>query len=157
MFSVVVLLPQEVAGSGGQMQASVLSMHQRVGLVRLDAGGCISLSDVLHAFTTGVKEEQAWALCHQVIKAGQAVLNNPEDKNHSFLVTETLHVKLHQDGSVHKDTFLLEPEPQGKGEFSYDLYLYTRNIYCSINSTRKVSRAHTYTYIFICICRTIKN
>jgi hypothetical protein len=104
-------------------QMKMLTMN-KIGRVRLDAEGCISLSNVLHSFTAGVNEEQAWALCYQIIKAAQILLSRVEDRDQVLLVTETDHVKLHQDGSVHKNTFL-DIGPEGKGKFVLTFFAYT--------------------------------
>lgn len=101
---------------GGSHQFPVQMQMLKMGRVRLDGDGCITLSNVLHSFTAGVNEEQAWALCYQITKAGQLVLSRAEDRDHVLLVMDTDQVKLHQDGSVHRNTFL-RTDDDGKGEF----------------------------------------
>lgn len=106
---------QKMGEGVGEMLSSMnVKSMGKTPRVTLDPDGCITLTNVLQSFTAGVNEEQAWALCYQIIKSAQCILSDPEDRESVLLVTETEHIKLHQDGSVHKNTFMRE-DHRGKG------------------------------------------
>ncbi|XP_045486295.1 protein spire isoform X5 [Pieris rapae] len=88
----------------------------------LDAGGRVSLQQILQAFNSNVSEEHAWALCHQAARCFQRCLSSGTSPPPAcFLPTRPSHLLLHADGSVHPDT-LLDPtddssRPRVKSEY----------------------------------------
>ncbi|XP_045512124.1 protein spire homolog 2 isoform X4 [Pieris brassicae] len=88
----------------------------------LDAGGRVSLQQILQAFNSNVSEEHAWALCHQAARCFQRCLSSGTSPPPAcFLPTRPSHLLLHADGSVHPDT-LLDPtddssRPRIKSEY----------------------------------------
>ncbi|CAF4955655.1 unnamed protein product [Pieris macdunnoughi] len=78
----------------------------------LDAGGRLSLQQILQAFNSNVSEEHAWALCHQAARCFQRCLSSGTSPPPvCFLPTRPSHLLLHADGSVHPDTLL---DPTGR-------------------------------------------
>lgn len=70
---------------------------------------CLSLNDILCSFQTAINEEQAWALCYQLVKC----FNEHYKPSHCYLITDPSHVLIHKEGFAHKKT-LYQQNIQGK-------------------------------------------
>lgn len=75
---------------------------------------CLSLNDILCSFQTAINEEQAWALCYQLVKC----FNEHYQPSHCYLITDPAHVLIHKDGFAHKKT-LYQQNIQGKLAFFF--------------------------------------
>ncbi|XP_075676617.1 protein spire homolog 1-like isoform X2 [Dermatophagoides pteronyssinus] len=89
----------------------------------LDNDQCLNLANILQSFQTAINEEQAWALCYQIVKCFRQYYqptnnnnNNTSHHNHQncYLVTDPSHVHLHKDGYVHPKTLYQKTNDQGK-------------------------------------------
>ncbi|KAH7642590.1 hypothetical protein HUG17_5637 [Dermatophagoides farinae] len=89
----------------------------------LDDDQCLNLANILQSFQTAINEEQAWALCYQIVKCFrqyyQPPVNSSKTSHHNhhhhnhhhhdcYLITDPSHVHIHKDGFIHRKT--LDPK-----------------------------------------------
>lgn len=74
---------------------------------RLNSDGSVSLADIITSFHSSIREEHAWALCHQCAKFFVDNLR-ADHRTTSYLVTDMQHVYLQADGNLHPNTLYLQ-------------------------------------------------
>ena len=73
----------------------------------LDPTGCLTLHQIVGSFSAPISEEQAWAIIYESVRTLDLCLASPSLATKLFMANGLDHVRVHEDGHVHENSFIL--------------------------------------------------
>ena len=73
----------------------------------LDPTGCLTLHQIVGSFSAPIGEEQAWAIIYESVRTLDLCLSNSSLASKSYMANSLDHVRVHEDGHVHENSFIL--------------------------------------------------
>ena len=83
-------------------------MKRRGSKCTLDTSSCLSLSQIVEAFCSSIKQEHAWAVIHQGVTCLLGVVGKQASRSSvCYLVRGMVDIRISEEGFIHHNTFTM--------------------------------------------------